>query len=196
MLLGGSSVDPKLVTAARERGVRVLTTYGLTETASQVATSSVEGDPSGSGKVLFGRELKIEESGEILVRGKTMCLGYYRDGQICSVVNDEGWFPTRDLGKLDGSGQLFVRGRIDNMFISGGENIYPETIERAMKEAFDVEQAVVIPKPDPEYGARPAVLCQVNCPRIGSRFCVTSFRALKFRCKFWTFHRSLRNHSR
>lgn len=160
VLLGGSSVDEKLVNIARKRGVPVATTYGLTEMATQVTTSTIGCDSSRSGRVLDGRQLKIESNGEILVRGKTLCLGYYVDGEIQSVVDDEGWFHTRDLGSLDDNQQLKVSGRIDNMFISGGENIYPENIERAMRAMFDLEQVIVVPRPDEAFGSRPvAFVC-------------------------------------
>lgn len=155
VLVGGSSVPSTLVAQARSRGVRVHTTYGLTEMASQVTTSMDTCDPATSGRVLPNRELKIDESGEILVRGDTLCLGYYRDGQIVPVVDEEGWFHTRDVGSLDANGRLSVAGRIDNMFISGGENIYPEVIERALLKLANVEQAIVVPKSDTEFGDRP-----------------------------------------
>jgi O-succinylbenzoic acid--CoA ligase len=155
VLLGGSTVDATLVTEARSRGVKVLTTYGLTETASQVTTSTFKDDPAKSGRILPGRELKISPSGEILVRGETLCLGYYDAGALESVVDDEGWFHTKDLGSVDDDGQLSVKGRIDNMFVSGGENIHPESIERAMLSTFDILQVVVVPKKDDAFGARP-----------------------------------------
>ncbi len=164
VLLGGSAIDAKIVRSARKRNARVLTTYGLTEMASQVSTSTIDGNPYCSGKVLPNCELRIDETGEILVRGKTLCLGYYFDGQVHSILNAQDWFPTRDLGEVDGSGQLSVHGRIDNMFISGGVNIYPETIERIIKETFDVEQAVVVSKPDPVYEARPVVFVSGELP--------------------------------
>jgi O-succinylbenzoic acid--CoA ligase len=155
VLLGGSSIDAALVAEARNRGVKVLTTYGLTEAASQVTTSTPKDDPARSGRVLPGRELKISDSGEILIRGETLCLGYYDVGAVEPVVDDQGWFHTKDLGCLDDDGQLSVKGRIDNMFISGGENIYPESIERAMLSAFDILQVVVVPKKNEAFGARP-----------------------------------------
>ncbi len=155
VLLGGSSVDATLVAEARSRGVKVLTTYGLTETASQVTTSTPKDDPAKSGRILPGREIKISDSGEILVRGETLCLGYFDSGALESVIDEEGWFHTKDLGSLDGDGQLSVKGRIDNMFISGGENIHPESIERAMLSAFDILQVVVVPKKDGAFDARP-----------------------------------------
>lgn len=164
VLLGGSAVDPALVEQARQRGVAVLTTYGLTETASQVTTSTPDDDSSKSGRILPNRELKISSSGEILVRGETLCLGYYAAGEIQSVVDNEGWFHTKDLGSLSDDGQLSVRGRIDNMFISGGENIHPESIERAMLCAFDITQVVVVPKPDESFGAIPVAFVNGSLP--------------------------------
>ena len=163
VLLGGSSVQPKLVTQARERGVAVHTTYGLTEMASQVTTSTSECDPTTSGRVLPGCELVVDD-GEILVRGETLCLGYYRDGEIQTAVDDDGWFHTRDRGSLNAKGQLTVAGRIDNMFISGGENIYPESIERALLGLFEIEPAIVVPKPDEEFGARPVAFVRGELP--------------------------------
>ena len=155
VLLGGSRIDPELVTSARQKGISVLTTYGLTETASQVTTSTNDSDPASSGQLLDGRELKISPSGEILIRGTTLCLGYYEDGRIQSVVDEEGWFHTRDLGSMSKDKLLYVQGRFDNMFISGGENIFPENIERAIMSQLGVNEVVVVPKPDQEFGARP-----------------------------------------
>ena len=163
VLLGGSCVDSDLVARARSQGISVSTTYGLTEMASQVTTSDAAADPNTSGKLLPGREMKIE-SGEIFVRGPMLCLGYYRDGQIESVVDEAGWFGTGDLGQLDEDQQLNVIGRMDNMFISGGENIYPENIERAMLAAFEIRRVVVVPKPDEQFGFRPVAFVDGSLP--------------------------------
>jgi O-succinylbenzoic acid--CoA ligase len=123
--------------------------------ASQVTTSTADGDPAKSGRVLPGRMLKICPSGEIIVRGDTLCLGYYRDGEVEPVVDECGWLHTKDIGDLDDGDQLSVIGRIDNMFISGGENIHPETIERTMTHVFSIEQVVVVPVPEKDFGSRP-----------------------------------------
>ena len=164
VLLGGSSVDESLVRAARKRGVPVSTTYGLTETASQVTASRPRDDPSCSGTVLAGRQLKIGSGGEIFVQGKTLCLGYYEGGTIMPVVDSAGWFATGDLGRWDDQQRLIVSGRIDNMFISGGENIYPESIERAMLSLFEVDQIVVVPQADDTFGFRPVAFVSGELP--------------------------------
>ena len=70
-------------------------------------------------------------------------------------VNREGWFATGDIGEIDGDGYLTVRGRKDNMFISGGENIHPEEIEAILCQLPDIIQAVVVAMPDEEFGHRP-----------------------------------------
>lgn len=164
VLLGGSHVDEQMVAEARAAGVPVSTTYGLSEMGSQVTTSTPTGPPSTSGRVLGGRELQINSSGEILVRGQTLCLGYYDGGIVHSIVDDEGWFNTKDLGSLNQQGQLTVKGRVDNMFISGGENIHPESVERAMMSVFDIEQVIVAPRQDEVFGFRPVAFVQGVLP--------------------------------
>lgn len=164
ILVGGSSVDPNLIDAARERGVKVHTTYGLTEMASQVTTSLATDPSSTSGRVLTGRKLRVGSDGEILVGGDTLCSGYYRSGEIHSIVDEEGWFHTGDLGSVDDLGRLSVLGRADNMFVSGGENIHPENIERAMLNLFELQQVVVVQKPDETFGARPVAFVEGELP--------------------------------
>lgn len=164
VLLGGGSADAKLVQQARARGVNLHTTYGLTEMASQVTTSGAAADPSGSGKLLPGRKLQLSNDGEILVGGETLCLGYYQSGSIESVADDHGWFHTRDVGSWSDEGQLRVQGRIDNQFISGGENIHPENIERAMIDAFGVDHVIVVPKHCDTYGERPVAFVAGTIP--------------------------------
>ena len=164
ILVGGSSVDPKLIDAAREQGVNVHTTYGLTEMASQVSTSLATDSSSTSGRVLAGRKLRIDSNGEILVSGDTLCSGYYRSGEVHTIVDEEGWFHTGDLGSLDEMGRLLVLGRADNMFVSGGENIHPENIERAMSNLFELQQVVVVPKPNAAFGARPVAFVEGELP--------------------------------
>jgi O-succinylbenzoic acid--CoA ligase len=164
VLLGGSSFDENLIVEARKRGVPVHTTYGLTEMASQVTTSAMKDPPSTSGRVLVGRELKVSESGEILVRGETLCEGYFDEGEVHPIVDDQGWFHTKDLGRLDANQCLTVSGRIDNMFISGGENIHPDLIERAMMRLLGIEQVIAVPKQDETYGARPVAFVRGKLP--------------------------------
>ncbi|MEZ6118562.1 MAG: o-succinylbenzoate--CoA ligase [Pirellulaceae bacterium] len=167
VLLGGGPMVPSLVRQAVEAGLPVRTTYGMSEMASQVTTSAdwlqrqeqIESALS-SGSVLPGRQLHVTPDGEIWVRGESLMLGYWRSGQIEPAVNDDGWFATGDRGHWNEAGELIVQGRIDNMFISGGENIYPEEIEQALLQLPGVQQALVVPVPDYQFGERPVAFVE------------------------------------
>ena len=171
VLLGGGPVPASLVDEAVARGLPVHTSYGLTEMASQVTTTpqgaSLE-ELHTSGRALPNREVIISAGGEILVRGETLFAGYVEDKEIDRPLDTDGWFHTGDLGELDESGYLRVLGRKDNLFISGGENVQPEEIEEAISGLQNVEAAVVVPVPDPEFGLRPVAF--VRTKATGLRF--------------------------
>lgn len=163
ILVGGMAVPPVLMEAAVAQGLPIHTTYGLTEMASQVTTSGrVPSSPLSSGTTLPHRELTIGTDGEILVRGATLCLGALADGVVHSVTDADGWFHTRDRGRLSAQGELQCLGRMDNMFISGGENIYPESIEQELLGFNGVEQVVVVPRVDAEFGNRPVAFVDAD----------------------------------
>ena len=158
VLMGGGPIPPSLVDRALARGVPVHTSYGLTEMASQVTTTppgASAGELRTAGRVLPHREVRISGVGEILVKGATLFAGYLREGGPDLPLEDGGWFRTGDLGEMDANGNLTVLGRRDNLFVSGGENVRPEEIEAALSRISGVEEAVVVPVPDPEFGARP-----------------------------------------
>ena len=158
VLVGGGAVSVALLDTAAARGYPVRTTYGLTEMASQVTALPEGAKPrkrATSGCLLPYREMRISAHGEILVRGPVLFKGYLERGELRCSLDPDGWFHTGDLGKLDDEGFLDVTGRRDNMFVSGGENIYPEEIERVLGKYLGLDQAVVVPVPDPEFGFRP-----------------------------------------
>jgi o-succinylbenzoate---CoA ligase len=165
VLMGGGPVPPSLVEEALARGLPLHTSYGLTEMASQVTTTppgaSLE-ELRTAGRVLPAREVSISERGEILVRGETLFAGYAEGEELDRPVDAEGWFHTRDLGELDESGYLWVAGRMDNLFISGGENVQPEEIEEALCRLEGIDEAVVVPVPDEEFGARPVAFVRAS----------------------------------
>lgn len=161
MLLGGGVVSLLLVEAVKELGISLLTTYGMTEMASQICTGEplfTEGGVT-SGAVLPWREIKLSEQGEILVRGETLAKGYYEKGVVISLRDSRGWFHSGDKG-LWFRGQIQICGRMDNMMISGGENIHPEEIEQALLTLPEIVQAVVVAIADPEFGLRPVAYVQ------------------------------------
>jgi o-succinylbenzoate---CoA ligase len=158
ILLGGGPIPAPLVDEAITRGLPIRTSYGLTEMASQVTAtppSASRDELHTSGRLLPHREISISDDGEILVKGKTLFSGYVTLDIVDRSLDAGGWFRTGDLGELDADGYLHVRGRKDNLFISGGENIQPEEIEEALCHLEGVEEAVVVPVPDTEFGFRP-----------------------------------------
>jgi acyl-CoA synthetase (AMP-forming)/AMP-acid ligase II len=155
-------------------GTGFVNAYGLTETASSIAVLSPEdhraaltsSDPAvrdrlGSvGRALPGVEFQIRaddgepapagESGLVFVRGEQIS-GEYR-GQ--SSLDSDGWFATRDRGRLDADGYLFIEGRADETIIRGGENIAPAEVEDVLLAHPQIAEAAVIGVPDPEWGQR------------------------------------------
>jgi len=152
LFLGGGPIPDHIFHQAKQRGYPVTITYAMTETCSQICLSDTLSFPT----VLSFRELKVV-NGEILVRGQTLFQGYWKGPeQLTLPVDKEGWFATGDLAEYDENGHLKWKGRKDLLFISGGENIYPEEIERAMLKMNSLLEAVVVPIEDAEFGACPA----------------------------------------
>jgi O-succinylbenzoic acid--CoA ligase len=139
-------------------GFPLYTTYGMTEAASQIATTR-PGDHNQqvrrSAPLLIPGSVRISDDGEVLLNGPTRFRGYLRPDGVERPFDAEGWFAAGDLGAFDEEGRLRVFGRKDNRFASGGENICPEEIERALLDIAGVAQALVVPLPDADWGARP-----------------------------------------
>jgi len=145
-LVGGGAVPRPLLEKAREAGLRVVQTWGMTETAS-MATCERPGDADGdsAGPPLPGFEVKVE-SGEICVRGPAVMRGYLGHGAI------DGFFHTGDIGALDARGRLVVHARRADLIVSGGENVYPAEVEAALLSHPRVREAAVLPAPDERWG--------------------------------------------
>ncbi len=157
ILLGGGTIPTELVKQARQYNLALYLTYGLTEAASQVATTVDPRQPY-QVKPLLHREVKISPSGEIFVRGETLFQGYLQNGRLQRPFDEEGWFATNDLGEMDRDGNLRIIGRKDHMFISGGENIYPEEIEAALLRQESILEAIIFSQEDEEFGLIPIAL--------------------------------------
>lgn len=150
LLLGGAPIPTTLIAQCQQQGLTPWVSYGLSEMASQVCTTSAS--LSGLvGQPLPQRELTIQ-AGEICVKGETLFAGYYQaDGTILCPTDSDGWFHTGDTGHWLNEG-LVVEGRIDNQFVSGGENIQPEQIEQILIQHPAVAQAIVVPQRHDEWG--------------------------------------------
>ena len=168
ILLGGSALSEHLVKRGLDHGLPLYLSYGSTEMASQITTTgrlqNPYYSPLSSGKVLSGRDLLISYKGEVLVRGRTLAQGYLIENKVVDLRDNDGWFHTGDVGYLDFSQNLTITGRLDNLFISGGENIQPEHIEAALLKDPRVEVAVVIPQESSEFGFRPIAFLKLTGP--------------------------------
>jgi O-succinylbenzoic acid--CoA ligase len=165
ILLGGGQISPILIKQALQQKLPVFTSYGSTEMSSQITTTSGQDlaiNPASSGKILSFCEIMIDKTGEILVRGRTLGQGYVSKDDTIKFVDEDGWFRTGDLGYFDDDENLVVTGRRDNMFISGGENIHPEEIERHLLSMKNIAEVCVIDVPDAEYGARSVAFIKVD----------------------------------
>ncbi|MCH9633090.1 MAG: 2-succinylbenzoate--CoA ligase [Chlamydiae bacterium] len=158
ILLGGSAPSLELVNKSKDLGLALHVTYGLTEMASQVATSEQRGLEL---QILNCANVQIDFNSQILVRGPALFLGYLFDGKVLSSTNKDGWFETGDIGELN-TKYLSVIGRRDNLFISGGENIQPEEIEALLQEYPDITEAIVVAKPHPKFGHIPAAFIKAK----------------------------------
>ena len=158
VLAGGGFIPESLVQHAHALGYPLHTTYGLTEMTSQVTTTPPHATLEqllSSGYSLPHRQLRIAAHGEILVKGAVLFQGYLQEGRICRTVDADGWFHSGDIGVLCPDGSLCLRGRMDNMLISGGENIHCEELEKALCMLPAVDCAIVVSVPDRTFGQRP-----------------------------------------
>ena len=127
-------------------GYAVIQGYGMTETTALISLNHPFRLGKGSiGKLFPGLEMKVGAGGEILVRGENIAAGYWRNKELQPVVEEDGWFHTGDLAEVDESGQLFFKGRQKNVIVTpAGMNIYPEDLERALREQAGVKDCVVL----------------------------------------------------
>lgn len=161
LLLGGAHIPAVLTAQIHPYGITTYSGYGMTEMASTVFAKKSD-EKSGVGKPLLGREYRLVND-EIWLKGAGLAMGYWQNGDIKPIVNDQGWLQTKDKGLwLDD--ELVIVGRLDNMFISGGENIQPEEIEQVITQAYFVNQAFVLPVADREFGQRPVAIVTLNEP--------------------------------
>jgi O-succinylbenzoic acid--CoA ligase len=164
VLLGGGPAPRLLLERCADLRVPVLQTYGLTETASQIATLAPHDalrKIGSAGKPLLPAELRIEldgrivpagEIGEIVLRGPMVMAGYFGQPDATERALQGGWLHTRDLGYLDDEGYVYVVDRRDDLIISGGENVYPAEVEAVLLAHHMVEEAGVAGVPDERWG--------------------------------------------
>lgn len=162
---GGAALPKETEEFFKRVGYAVVQGYGMTETASLISLNHPFRATEGSiGKVLPGREFKLAEDGEILVRGENVASGYWEGGSLRQNVRDqENWLRTGDIGELDAEGNLRFRGRKKNVIVTpAGLNVYPEDVEAALRRQPGVRDCVVIPSEENGNAVPFAILLMEN----------------------------------
>ncbi len=154
LLIGGAPLPPALASAARQLHLPLFITYGMTEMSSIITLATPTDGIDTLGTPLYANSMQVESDGELCVTGPTLFQGYWDAVQQQPQLTHNP-HPTRDLGIWNAHGQLTHVYRKDRMFISGGENIQPEEIERALCQISGILAAYVLPIDDIEFGQRP-----------------------------------------
>ena len=162
MVSGSAALQPRLTRVFSAANMPIMEGYGLTETSPVVTVNDVRNGgfrPGTVGKVIDDVEIKIAETGEILVKGPNIMMGYYKDEEKSAQVLKDGYFHTGDKGELDADGFLKITGRTKEMFkTSGGKYVVPPLLEGELKQSLFIEQVMVIG----EGEKMPAALVQLN----------------------------------
>ncbi len=146
---GAASLQPRIASFFSAIGMPVYEGYGLTETSPVVAVSCRDKNGRESGTVGFplpGVEVKIAENGEVCCRGHNVMMGYYKDEALTkTVIDEQGWFHTGDLGRINKKGQVILTGRLKSLFkTSFGKYVNPQVIEDKFNESPFIENIVVV----------------------------------------------------
>ncbi len=176
-LCGGAPLTVALIRQYQERGVLLTQGFGMTEVGPNcfflppdqaLARAGSVGMPmpySQARVVVDGRDAEPDEVGELWLAGPHVCLGYHANPQASAATMQDGWFRTGDLMRRDRDGFFFVAGREKEMFISGGENVYPAEVEVALGAHPAVAECAVVAMPDSRWGE---VGCAFVVPRNGA----------------------------
>jgi fatty-acyl-CoA synthase len=167
VIVGGAPMPRPLLQTWLDRGVTVLQGYGLTEAAPNVLCVPAEyaTEKTGSaGKPYLHVQVRLREDreprgvrangvGELLVRGPNIFPGYWRNQEATSAALDaDGWLATGDIAERDADGFYWIRGRSKDMYISGGENVYPAEVEEVLVSQAKIAEAAVVGVPDARWG--------------------------------------------
>jgi fatty-acyl-CoA synthase len=154
-VVGGAPMPEPLLETWHERGVDVVQGYGLTEAAPNVLCLPPEDAArklGSAGKPYPHVDVRVSEEGELQVRGPNVFAGYWRDPEASAQAFEDGWLRTGDVAERDEEGFYRIKGRLKDMYISGGENVYPAEVESVLHEHPSVADAAVVGVPDARWG--------------------------------------------
>ena len=163
---GGAPCPPPLIEAwNKAKGLNVRQGYGLTEVGVNCFSMTDEEAfrKRGSvGKPIFhsemrlvdtdGNDVKVGQTGELLIKGPHVCMGYWNNPEATAQSLKDGWFHTGDMARQDEEGYFYIAGRFKDMIISGGENVYAAEVEAVFREHSAVADAALIGQPDEKWG--------------------------------------------
>jgi o-succinylbenzoate---CoA ligase len=173
IVLGGAACSPALARRAHAAGLPLLTSYGLTETASQVVTRRYAerfdplpeaGGCVSSGHPLPGVDLELREGGVIALRSPALLTRYH---DAAAGLDQRGFFMTSDRGELGAAGELYVRGRVDDLIVTAGENVDPLEVEAALLELPGIVAACVFGTPSTQFGQIVSAVLVSHDPALG-----------------------------
>ena len=143
---GGAALPEQAEAFWNRLGYAVIQGYGMTETTSLISLNHPFHSAKGSiGKVFPGMEVRVDENGEILVRGENVAAAYRQHDQTQSISESDGWFHTGDMGETDAEGRMYFKGRRKNVIVTpAGMNVYPEDLEKTVRSQPGVRDCVVV----------------------------------------------------
>ena len=165
LIVGGEAMPIPLIEAYHAKGIAIRQGYGMTEVGPNLTSLHQDDAIRKKGSIGFpnfyletkivndqGEEARSGQAGELRLRGPVVSPGYWGNEQATQKAFADGWFCTGDRVMRDEEGYLFVVDRIKNMFISGGENVYPAEVERVLLEHPDIQEVAVIGVPHAKWG--------------------------------------------
>lgn len=166
-IAGAACPEPAAEEFERRYHCKMLPSYGMTETAATLTMADYDASlhvrAGGVGKPIDGVEIKLDpETGEVLCKSVAMMEGLLlEDGTLDPHLDEDGWFHTGDVATIDEDGNYFIVGRIKDVVIRGGVNIYPAEVENFYQDHEAVSESCLVGYPDPELGER-TCLCVVE----------------------------------
>lgn len=172
---GASPVPVNLIEACAKIGIEVHQVYGLTEScgpAALISSDEALNKAGSTGKPFFHTEIRIVDAkdnevaphvnGELLVKGAHVMQGYWNNPEATAKALRHGWLYTGDMASMDEEGFIYIKDRVKDMIISGGENIYPAELENVLLSHPNIKDVAVIGKPDAQWGEIPlaVVVCK------------------------------------
>lgn len=191
-IVGGEALPLPVIEAWDEKGIPIRQGYGLTEVGPNVTSLHQDDALKKRGSIGFfnfyiearvvsdsGANCDTDAVGELWLKGPNVTPGYWKNDEADASSFSDGWFKTGDLVRIDSEGYVFVAGRKKEMFISGGENVYPREVEKVLQSHTDVAEAAVIGVPDPKWGESGAAFVVLRNSKAADESKLTAFAAEK-----------------